>query len=452
MENEFNKKDIKKNFYSQDNFYSNKLNLEKMDKKKRNSKNSNKNNLKSKTISSDFKLNKNLNYNFSPKINSSLQKSKQNFGTNFSEGDRTTSSQSIYSINKTYLTDYQSTFNKRNKNIKNVNPIKINFETFNKNYKPIIKIENGYENYVNYKQYDRKKIFEVRNKVHDYLTSELHKKVKSIDYISSRFNTNYSNFNEINDINNYFENNHFNYENNQINIIYKDSNNNNNNYSNDNNNIIDVENKSNFVYSERKNDKNVFNKKNNVLIQNNNKFKSKDFNERNDDLKKFLNFTDSISSPVSIRKNTILIQQNKDSFDNKNKIKEKKINLKYSNPKLLKYQRLKFNLKRIKSNNKKPSKTNSNNNINMNKKEIINNVDILKTNNTKKDIVNDNKKDINNKYEITQNINFKNNRLSNLRKLSIKSDENYKMNLNNNAQEYIEEKLKFIKSKMSHAN
>ena len=88
----------------------------------------------------------------------------------------------------------------------------------------------------------------------------------------------------------------------------------------------------------------------------------------------------------------------------------------------------------------------------MNKKEIINNVDILKTNNTKKDIVNDNKKDINNKYEITQNINFKNNRLSNLRKLSIKSDENYKMNLNNNAQEYIEEKLKFIKSKMSHAN
>ena len=447
MENEFHKKDIQKYFYSQDNFYSNKLGLEKMDKKKRNKANSYKNKLKSKTISSDFKLNHNLNYNFSPNINSSLQKSKQNIGTNFSEGDRTTSSQSIYSFNKTYLTDYQNTFNKRNKNIKNVNPIKINFETFNKNYKPIIKNDNGYENYINYKQYDRKKIIEVRNKVHDYLTSELHKKVKSIDYISSRFNTNYSNFNEINDIDNYLRNN--NHENNQINIIYKDNNNMNNNYSNDKNNIIDVVNKSNVVHTERKNDRNVFKKKNNVLIHNNNKYKSKDFNERNDDLKKFLNFTDNLSTPVSIRKNSLSNQKNKDSYDNTKKIKEKKINLKYSNTKL-KYQKLKFNLKRIKSNNKKPSKTNSNNNINMNKKAIINNANLLNTNNTNKDLIlNENKEDINNKNGIIQNNNYRN---YGYRKLSIRSDENYKMNLNNNAQEYIQEKLKFIKSKMSHAN
>ena len=466
MENIFHKKDRKQYFHSQDNFYSTTLNSEKKNKKKRNIKNTNKNNLKSKTISSDIKLINNLNYDLSQKIKSSLQKTQQNLGTNFSEGDRTTSSQSIYSFNKTYLTDYQKTFSKRNKNIKNINPMKINSEIFNKNYKPIIKIDNGYDNYVNYKQYDRKKIIEVRNKVHDYLTSELHKKVKSIDYISSRFNYNYSNFNEINDINNYLKNNDFNYKNEQINNIYKDNNiykvnnniednnnieENNNIYNHHSNNNFDIDNKSNVIYSERKNDKNIFNKNNNVLIHNNNKFKSKDFNERNDDLKKFLNFTDKISTPVSINKNTNSIQRNKDSFENKKKINEKKMNLKYSNPKLSNYPKLKFNLKRIKSNNKKPSKVNSTNNIDIINQEKINYTDLIKKNNLKKDNkLNDNKNEMDNKNRINQKNKY--NELLNYRKLSIKSEENYKLSLNNNAQEYIEEKLKFIKSKMSHSN
>ena len=214
------------------------------------------------------------------------------------------------------LTDYQ--FTSPNKRKKNINV-------------PIIKLENKYYLYSEYVPYDKKKIFEIRNKIHNYLTSEFQKNGNSI--------------------------------NNSINII---NNNNSNivktskliNYINDSNNIKTDE-LSNNINNEKKRNKNIFNTKINNQEKNICKYNNKrnynivnnnDIMKRDSDLKKFLSYTNNISVPISIRSENI-------NENNKNNINKKifinnKINLNNSHSRNINYQSLKFNNK-IKNNIKK---------------------------------------------------------------------------------------------------
>ena len=114
------------------------------------------------------------------RFKSSIIKSQNNLTSNFSECDKTDSSQSLFSnFNKNInLTNYQ--FTSPNKRKKNINV-------------PIIKLENKNYLYSEYVPYDKKKIFEIRNKIHNYLTSEFQKNGNSINNSINIINNNNSN-------------------------------------------------------------------------------------------------------------------------------------------------------------------------------------------------------------------------------------------------------------------
>ena len=188
-------KTSKRNFHSQDILDSKKNNKQIINRLKKVYKESNQILSKTNNMFPQFKYNNlltshNNNDELSLRYSNSIIKSQQNLNLNVSECDNTISSQSLfYNLNKNInLTDYQLTFiNKRKKNI-NV---------------PIIKLENSYDLYSDYVPYDRKKILEIRNKIHDYLTSEFHKEVNSKNNSINNVNNNNSNIVYSSKLNNY---------------------------------------------------------------------------------------------------------------------------------------------------------------------------------------------------------------------------------------------------------
>jgi hypothetical protein len=394
------------------------------------------------------------------------------FQTNFSEGENTTSSQSIF--NKTYLTDYHKTyFNKKKKqrNQENFFSMNLNFEGFKKNYRPAIKNERRKDSFTTYVNYDREKVLDVRNKIHNYLTEELHKKVKSI--------------NSFYHDKNYFDNNIFSNEDKQKQII-------------DYNKEIILDKKimcSTMASSERKEDINSFNKKTNSKTKNRNnnidKKKneriSQNFDERKKDLKKFLSFTKNISDS-NISNDNSNEKQNKNPVYNKNiKLNKKKeyrrkmFCLNYNNlgSSIGNYNKLKFNNKNISSNNFK--RNNNSNKMFKIEKEKKNDENIINYNNyniNNNNIINHNNININeiqikslNKDIILTGYNIKiNNEVNDMMRLlgeTEKNDLSFNKNISydkssfrsnfdesdlqikQNNQELIEEKLKVIKLKMN---
>ncbi len=398
----------KRNFHSQDILDSKKNNKQIINKLKKGTKESNQILSKTNNIFPQFKYNnlltshnnKNNNDELSLRYSNSIIKSQQNLNLNVSECDNTISSQSFfYNLNKNMnLTDYQLTFiDKRKKNI-NI---------------PIIKLENKFDLYSDYVPYDRKKILEIRNKIHDYLTSEFHKEVNSKN-------------NSINNVNN-----------NNSNIVHTSKL---INYINDsNNNRIDE--LSNIKTKEKKSNKNIFNQKtinqeNNISKYHNkrnyNKVNNNDIMKRDSDLKKFLSYTNNISVPISIR--TENINENNKSNINKNIFINNKINLNNNHSRNINYQNLKFNNK-IK------------NNI---KKKILSLNKVTDDNNKKKLLRKNDKSNENNKEK--SKINNNPNRHLSVKRLSLRDNDNYIMNLNKKSHDYIEQKLKLIKAKICNTN
>ena len=449
------------------------LNNKKISKLKRNISNPNSKQLyyKLKNISSEHtitsqnnQLSKTNYSNISSNYNSIIHNQLQ---INFSECEKTQSTQSYYNKEKeNFLTDFQK---KQFSNISNnpnqqLNFLNLNLVNFDEQYKPIIK--NGKN--INFNQfyinYDRKKIMEVRNKIHNYLSEKFHRKINSIN---SNFNSN-NNFNN----SNIFEsqNNFFNVYNDKMKIIEYDK-------------EEQFEKKimtSTIPSSERLDDFNSLNKKKNNLnvnYYNSNKTTINNDNDikmnvikRNSDLQKFISFTDNISNHHSLNKNPI----RKNFY--KNNLKEKMLNLKINNSKISNYHKYKFNHNRIKSNiNYK------NININKNKKSVkiennfINSENIIYSNdkniNLKDNIINGNDKNIDiknlNKDIILLGYNNMINKEKEMLYLLDKIDNNdfsyYKgsfksnfdesdLQLKTNNQELIEEKLKMLKVKIDHIN
>ena len=432
MKNEFVKSKTPKLFHSEDNLYSKMIRNQQLNYFKRNK--GNNNDKKMKNTLGEYKESQ-INTQKSNNIENLYTKgNKQILITNFSEADRTTSSQSIYSNinNKTHLTDYQITFSNRKKNV-NSNPIKISFEPFQIKYKPVIKVDN--DSYCGYVNYDRKKVFEVRNKFHHYLTLQLHNKLNSIDTlksINSHSNVESSdgNFNNCNNI--------------QI-RDYNDK----------------IYGKRNLHCSERKEDINDFNKINSNVNNRSQKIfniNNNDVKERSCDLEKFINFTNKVLGTISVKNNKNNTEENNKNNLNEISVKGKKLNLKKSAPKSIDYEKLKFNHKKVKNQIQKTiSSLNNNININNKYKNKINDVMldnkddkklILFDNNEDKDIIlleNKLDNDVGNKKD---NSNEFINRKNRVKKLTFRTNENYNLNLNKNAKEYIEEKLKQIKTKM----
>ena len=334
-------------------------------------------------------------------------------------------------------------------------------------YKPIIKNEknkNFNEPYINY---DRQKIFEVRNKIHNYLSEKYHRKINSIS----------SNFNYINSFSN------------NSNLI--ESKNNLFIMDNDKMKIIEYDKEEKFdkkimtstmPSSERLDDLNSLNKKTNNLNVNNynsniitinsdNDIKM-NIRKRNCDLQKFLSFTENISNQNSLIKNPI-----KKKFYKKS-LKEKMLNLNINNSKITNYHKYKFKNNRIKSNhNYKSIDFNNKNNkfVKIYENKIINS-DSIKNNNDNKINLKDNKINNNDKnIEIKKLnkdiillgynniINKENEMILLLDKIDNNDYSYYKgsfksnfdeseLQLKTNNQELIEEKLKMLKVKIDHIN
>ena len=398
----------KRYFHSQDIIASKKNNKHIINSLKKISKESNQKFSKTNNFFPQFKYNNiftphnNINDDLSLRYNNSIIKSQQNFNLNLnvSECDKTISSQSLfYNFNKNLnLTDYQLThINQRKKNI-NV---------------PIIKLENNYDLYSDYVQYDKKKIFEIRNKIHNYLTSEFLKEVNSKNNSMNIINNNNSNIIKTSTL---------------INSI------------NDSNNIKNDE-ITNKINNEIKSNKNFFNKNINNQQKNICKYNNKrnfnivnnnDIMKRDSDLKKFLSYTNNISVPISIRSENI--NENHKKNNNKKIVIHNKINFNNSHSRPINYQKLKFNNK-IKNNIKK-------NILSLNKETDDNNKKNLLIKNDKSNENNKDKSKIN--YNIIRRLSVK--------RLSLRDNDNYNMNLNKKSHDYIEEKLKLIKSKICNTN
>ena len=391
--------------------------------------------------------------------------------TNFSDVEKTISTQSFYNKGKkNFLTDFQNQqYSKYPNNIynQNLNSLNINLINLDEQYKPIIKNEknkNFNEPYINY---DRKKIFEVRNKIHNYLSEKYHRKINSIS----------SNFNYINSFSNNSnliesKNNLFIMENDKMKIIEYDK------EEKFDKKIMT----STMPSSERLDDLNSLNKKTNNLNVNNynsniitinsdNDIKM-NIRKRNCDLQKFLSFTENISNQNSLIKNPI-----KKKFYKKS-LKEKMLNLNINNSKISNYHKYKFKNNRIKSNhNYKSIDFNNKNNkfVKIYENKIINS-DSIKNNNDNKINLKDNKINNNDKnIEIKKLnkdiillgynniINKENEMIFLLDKIDNNDYSYYKgsfksnfdeseLQLKTNNQELIEEKLKMLKVKIDHIN
>ena len=175
-------------------------------------------------------------------------------------------------------------------------------------------------------------------------------------------------------------------------------------------------------------------------------------------MEKFINFTNKVLGTISVKNNKNNTEENNKNNLNEISVKGKKLNLKKSDPKSIDYEKLKFNHKKVKNQIQKTiSSLNNNININNKYKNKINDVMldnkddkklILFDNNEDKDIIllkNKLDNDVENKKD---NSNEFINRKNRVKKLTFRTNENYNLNLNKNAKEYIEEKLKQIKTKM----
>ena len=386
---------------------------------------------------------------------------------NFSDVEKTISTQSFYNNGKNnFLTDSQNQqFSKYPNNLNNQNFNSINFNLINldEQYKPIIKNEKNKNFNQPYINYDKKKIMEVRNKIHNYLSEKYHRKINSIssnyDYINS-FNNN-SNLIES-------QNNFFNIDNDKMKIIKYDK------EEKFDKKIMT----STMPSSERLDDFNSLTKKrnnlnvnsvnSNIITINSDNDNKMNIRKRNNDLQKFLSFTDNISNHYYLDKNPI-----KKNIYHKN-LKEKMLNLKNNNSKISNYHKYKFNNNRIKlNNNYKIIDINNKNKkfVKIEKKIITNSENIVKNSdnniNLEDNKINSNDKNIEikklNKDIILLGCNNRINKENEMIFLLDKIDNNdysyYKgsfksnfdesdLQLKTNNQELIEEKLKILKVKI----